>query len=139
MRAVIDTNVLLSGLFWRGAPHHCWNKFAAGSSLLVASPELLDELATVVGRPKFAAIVARTNISREHLLDEVYRLSEVIEPTPLPGPICRDPDDDAVLALAVAANADWIVSGDQDLLSLREFQGIRVVNPEEAVGILLSI
>jgi predicted nucleic acid-binding protein len=48
--------------------------------------------------------------------------------------VCRDPDDDAVLALALAAQADLIVSGDEDLLALRHYQDIPILNPAQAVA-----
>lgn len=57
----------------------------------------------------------------------------MIEPPALPVPICRDPDDDAVLALALAAQADLIVSGDDDRLALVHFQGIPVITPTLAI------
>ncbi len=57
----------------------------------------------------------------------------MIAPPPLAEPVCRDPDDDAVLALAIAASADLIVSGDRDLLNLKSFQGIAIVTPAEAL------
>lgn len=60
----------------------------------------------------------------------------MIEPPPLPKPVCRDPDDDQVLALALAAMAETIITGDNDLLSLRSFEGIPVVAPAEAVALL---
>lgn len=64
------------------------------------------------------------------------RLAEVIEPPPLPQPVCRDPDDDEVLALAIAAKVDLIVSGDNDLLSLRSFQGIPIIAPTQAISLI---
>lgn len=64
------------------------------------------------------------------------RLAEVMEPPPLLQPVRRDPDDDLVLALAIAANVELIVSGDNDLLSLRSFQGIPILPPAEAVGLI---
>jgi hypothetical protein len=82
----------------------------------------------VIGRAKFEAILQRTNTSRERSLVEVRRLAEVIEP--LPQPVCRDPDDDEVLALATAAKADLVVSGDNDLLSLKSFPG----HPDRRAG-----
>lgn len=136
MRAVIDTNVLISGLLWHGAPHTLLERVRSGALVLVSSPALLAELADVFGRSKFDVILARTNTSRERTLDEVYRLAEVVEPPPLPEPVCRDPDDDEVLALAVAARAELIVSGDPDLLVLKAFQGVPIVSPAEAVGII---
>ena len=136
MRAVIDTNVLLSGLLWRGPPNGLLQHVRVGTVLLVSSPSLLAELAEVIKRAKFDAILDRTGTSRERLLAEVRRLAEVIEPPLLAQPVCRDPDDDHVLALALAANADLIVSGDNDLLSLGNFEGIQIIGPAEAVAFI---
>lgn len=58
----------------------------------------------------------------------------MIEPPPLPQPVCRDPDDDEVLALAIAAQADLIISGDNDLLVLLQFNGIPIVSPAQAIA-----
>ena len=64
------------------------------------------------------------------------QLAEVIVPPPLPQPVCRDPDDDHVLACALAAQSDLIVSGDADLLNLREYQSIRIVAAAEALRLI---
>ena len=136
MRAVIDTNVLLAGLLWRGPSHVLLEHVRAGTVSLVSSPALLAELGDVIGRAKFDAILMRTNTSREHSLAAVRRLAEVIDPPPLPQPVCRDPDDDEVLALAIAARVDLIVSGDGDLLSLGSFAGIPIIPPAKAVGVV---
>ena len=122
MRAVIDTNVLVSGLMWHGAPHALLEHVRNTTLSLVSSPALLAELADVIGRAKFDVMLA-----------EVRQLAEVVVPPPLPRPVCRDPDDDAVLALALAAQADFIVSGDDDLLAIGVFQGIPVLTPAQAL------
>ncbi len=134
MRAVIDTNVLVSGLLWHGAPHGLLEQVRAGTLGLVSSPALLAELELVIGRAKFAAILIRSATSAERALAEVRELAEVIEPPPLPQPVCRDPDDDAVLALALAAQADLIVSGDDDLLSLGHYLNIPILDPAQAIA-----
>ena len=64
------------------------------------------------------------------------RLAEVIDPPPLPQPVCRDPDDDEVLALTIAARVDLIVPGDGDLLFLGSFAGIPIIAPAQAVGVI---
>lgn len=133
IRAVLDTNVVLSGLLWHGAPHALLDRVREGTLTFISSPALLAELAEVIARPQFATILARSNTSRERSLAELHELTEVIAPPPLVEPVCRDPDDDAVLALGIAANADFIVSGDRDLLDLKSFQGIAIVNPAEAL------
>ena len=136
MRAVIDTHVLLAGLLWRGPPHALLEHVRGGTVSMVSSPALLAELADVLGRAKFDAILTKTNTSRERSLAEVRQLAEVIEPPPLPQPVCRDPDDDEVLALALAAQVELIVSGDDDLLSLGSFEGISIIAPAQAVKVI---
>jgi uncharacterized protein len=132
VRAVIDTNVLIAGLLWRAAPHALLAQVRSGSLGLISSPALLAELADVLARPKFDAILVRSKTSHEKALAEVRQLAELIEPPPLPQPVCRDPDDDEVLALAIAAQADLIVTGDNDLLVLQQFNGIPIISPAQA-------
>ena len=106
----------------------------AGTLGLVSSPTLLAELALISGRARFDGIVTRSNTSPENALAEVRYLAEIIEPPSLTVPACREPDDDAVLTLALAAQDDLIVSGDDDLLSLRHYQDISILNPIQAIA-----
>lgn len=136
MRAVIDTNVLLSGLLWHGAPHALLERVRAGTLILISSPMLLSEMEEVIGRAKFDAVFTRSSTSREHVLAGLRQLVKVIEPPPLAVPVCRDPDDDAVLALALASRAEIIISGDDDLLALKLFQDIPIVAPVKALQLI---
>jgi len=138
MRAVIDTNVLLSALLWGGTPHALLEHVRNGTVTLISSPALLAELARVIDRPKFDVILLRSNTSRAQTLAEVRQLAEVIDPPPLAQPVCRDPDDDAVLALALAAQADIVISGDDDLLCLNPFEGIPILTPAQALQKVLD-
>ncbi len=138
MQLVLDTNVILSGLLWHDAPHEILDRVGSGAVSLISSPALLAELADVLGRAKFSAILARAGLLREHLPDEMRRFAEMVIPAPLPAPVCRDPADDEVLAAAFAAQVDLIVSGDADLLDLREYQGIRIVTAAEALRFMGS-
>ena len=138
MRAVIDTNVLLSALLWGGKPHALLEQVRNGAVTLISSPALLAELARVIDRPKFDVILLRTNTSRAQTLAEVRLLAEVIDPPPLAQPVCRDKDDDAVLALAIAAQADIVISGDDDLLCLASFEGIPILMPAQALQKVLE-
>lgn len=136
MRIVIDTNVLLSALLWHGTPHTLFKQVRSGTVELVLSQTLLEEFSEVITRQKFAAIIQRTTRTPERILHELQALAEMVVAPPLPQPVCRDPDDDAVLACALAAQADLIVSGDADLLVLEQFQGIRIVTAAQAVTII---
>lgn len=110
MRAVTDTNVLLSGLLWRGTPHRLLEHVRDGTLSLVSSPELLSEPAGIITRPRFSSVLARSGTDHEQMLAEVRLLAEIIEPPPLASPISRDPDDNAVLALAGAHEGIPIVT-----------------------------
>jgi uncharacterized protein len=134
VRAVIDTNVLLSGLLWRGTPHALIEQIRAGAFTLISSPALLAELGEIIQRPKFRTILVRSHTDPERVLSELRRLADIVDPPPLPAPVSRDPDDDAVLALAVASQADLIVSGDADLLTLGTHAGIPIVDPATALA-----
>jgi predicted nucleic acid-binding protein len=68
------------------------------------------------------------------MLGELRRLAEIIDPPPLPAPVSRDPSDDAVLALAAASQADMIITGDADLLTLGSHAGIPIIDPAEAIN-----
>jgi len=133
VRAVIDTNVLIAGLLWHGAPHALLAQVRGAALGLVSSPVLLAELAEVLSRPKFKAVLARANTPCEQVMAELQQLAEVMVPPPLVQPVCRDPDDDEVLALAVAARVELIVSGDNDLLVLGSFEGVPIVSPAKAL------
>jgi putative PIN family toxin of toxin-antitoxin system len=133
VRAVIDTNVLLSGLLWRGTPHALMEKVRTGALILISSPALLAEFAEVMNRPKFEAVLIRSTTDPERMLGELRRLAEIIDPPPLPQRVSRDPADDAVLALAAASQADLIITGDADLLTLGSHAGIPIIDAAEAI------
>jgi len=136
VRAIIDTNIWMAGLLWRGLPHRLLELVRAGVVTPIISPVLLAEFADVIGRDKFDDILLRSNTSRERSLGEVRRLCELIDAPPLPVPVCRDPDDDHVLACAIAANVDCIITGDNDLLVLKHYRHIPIVTPAEALRLI---
>ncbi len=133
-RLVLDTNVVLSGLLWSGPPHHLLMFAERNAAVqLFSSQALLDELADVLTR---ASITKRLNLIHKNASDvmvDYLHAATVLVPQPLRQPVCRDPDDDSVLALAVSAQADTIISGDNDLLVLQSFEGIPIITALEAL------
>lgn len=126
LRVVYDTNTILSGLFWTGAPTRALNAAVEKQVLLLTTEVLLDELADVLSRPKFAQRLETIGKSVEQLMAEHRAITELVIPTDLLTQISADPDDDAVIACAVGGEANYMVSGDKHLLTLGEYAGIPI-------------
>lgn len=133
-RWVLDTNIVVAGLLWHGLPLQVLNEAIDGNVTLYSSAILLDELAHTLGYPKFTARIAGADTSPDILVARYAAMVQRIEPLTIPRVIERDPDDDHVLACALEARADLIVSGDRDLLDLEQFQGIPIVTPRNALA-----
>ncbi|MFO0483907.1 MAG: putative toxin-antitoxin system toxin component, PIN family [bacterium] len=135
MRIVLDTNVVLSALLWRGTPYRLLATIGQRSSIqLYSSTALLEELADVLTRPSATKRLALIGRSAREVLADVVEAIELVEPASVPRVVVGDVDDDQVIAAAIAARADLIVSGDRKhLLSLGSHQGIDIVDAAEAV------
>ena len=134
MRLVPDTNTLVSGFLWGGHPGRLLEAGRGPGVHLFTSTEIVRELADVLARPKFAPMLAQAGVEVAELLRRFAALAQPIASPPIPVPAAlRDPKDAPVLACAVAARADAIVSGDKDLLSMNSFAGIPIMTVREAL------
>lgn len=138
LRLVADTNTVVSALLWRGTPHRLFAALDTAEIAFYTSRALVDELAEVLPRRKLARAVRASHKSIEALVADYEALTELVRPRPLSERVGRDPDDEAVLACALAARADLIVSGDQDLLALEAYRRIRIVNAAQALRIVAT-
>lgn len=133
MRLVLDTNVVLSVLLWRGKPYQLLDALSRRPDVyLFSSPALLEELADVLARPLAVERLALIGTTVNEVLALYRTVVEVVEPALAPR-VVRDADDDRVIAAALAAHAAFIVSSDDDLLSIGSYQGIRIINAAEAL------
>lgn len=133
MRVVIDTNLLVSGVISKGLPRQLLDGARAGEFELCTSEVLLAELQDVLGRGKFAQMLAQAGQTPQGIVAELRRLAVVVMPTHVPRVVPTDADDDHVLAAALYGSADLIVSGDQrDLLPLVSYEGIAIVTARQA-------
>lgn len=137
MRLVTDTNVVVSGLLWLGNPGRLLEAAALGRVTLYTSPALLAELTETFNTPKLARPIVRSGMTLAGLLERYLNVVIVVQPAAVPRVVPNDVDDDQVLACALAANAELIVSGDKHLLGLGgQYQGIRIVAPAQAVELI---
>jgi putative PIN family toxin of toxin-antitoxin system len=140
VRAVLDTNVLVSGLVAEQGPsRRILDAWLESLYTLVTSPYLVEELIHVLSYPRIAK---RLRLDEEELAAILAALLSKAEVTSgqlrLPG-VTHDPKDDSIVACAKEGKADYIVSGDQDLLVLGEYEGVQVITPRQFAEILASL
>jgi putative PIN family toxin of toxin-antitoxin system len=125
MKAVLDNNVLVSGNFWNGPPSEILNAWQKRRFDLTVSPPILEEYRRVL-----AEMTKKHGIPAVRPVLEIIELrAEMVEPALLAKPICSDLDDDKFVEAAVAASADYAVSGDAVLLRLKSYRGVEIVRP----------
>lgn len=130
MKVILDTNVWVSGLLWGGIPGQVLQLAYSGLIRIATSEILLAELETTLGYAKLQTRLRSLELTAEELLLVVQRLAELCPTVPLNVNGLQDPDDAMVLATALAASAEVIVTGDQDLLTLIEFSEIPIMTPQ---------
>ncbi len=135
LRLVLDTSILISAFFWEGNEAELLRTIEQGKARLYLSKEILDELAEVVARPKFRQAIMIAKTSPEQILEKILSLSELVVPT-IHITVCRDIKDNKFLECAETANADYIVSGDEDLLTLKEYNNIKILKTLEMLKLI---
>lgn len=127
-KIVIDTNVIISAiLFNKSAPSKAVN-LANKLGQILLSDTIFQEMENTLSRPKFDRYLSWD--SRRQILSQLLLESELVEITETIT-ICRDPKDNKFLELAVSGKANFIITGDQDLLVLNPFQGIEIITVNE--------
>ncbi len=132
IRWVLDTNVVASAMLWGGTPLNLLRAAQEQRVTLFTTTALLAELTDILSRPKFERKITASTLTVDQLVDRYAALTTLVRPILISG-VAPDPDDDVVIGTALAAQAQWIVTGDKPLLSIDEYQGVRLVQVSEAV------
>ena len=132
MKVLLDTNIWISGLLWGGNPRRVVRLAIAKQIVIYSSKLLIDELQATLAYPKLQRRLEKLEITTEELLVEVARITQLSEPTSLSNiPELRDPKDKIVLETAIGVPVEVIISGDEDLLVLGEFQQIPILTTKQ--------
>ena len=133
MRVIIDTNVFISGIFWEG--NFCSQiieKWKNKKFELVSSIEILNELVKTLKDFKIRMPEDMIKEWRNLIIEN----SIIVEPTIKLNVVKEDSDDDKFIEAGITGKADFIISQDKHLLKLKEYLGIKIVSPEEALGLI---
>ncbi len=134
MKVVLDTNVVVSGIFYSGPPSDILRAWEQRRFRLVLTLPIFEEYKDVAVRigVHFPAI----NINR--LMDLIIVESDLCSPVALAHPVCTDPKDDKFIAAAIGGKADVIISGDKHLLEVSGYHGISVLTPRVFIDRFLN-
>jgi putative PIN family toxin of toxin-antitoxin system len=135
VRYVFDTNVLISALLFENSKPAQALRYALANGEILLSLDLLEELNEVLGRERFNRYL--TTEEREEFLEALIERAVLVEITENVQE-CRDPKDDKVLELALNGKAQYIISGDRDLLVLHPFRDVLVITADEFLKIMES-
>ena len=125
MKVVLDTNVFISAFFWKGSPRQVLERCIEGIDDLYTSREILAELHVVLCRPKFSLDGSQI----EYFIKSIEDIARIVPGNLGAEKVCRDEDDQKVLECALSGNTDFIITGDHDLLVLKEFRTIAISTP----------
>jgi putative PIN family toxin of toxin-antitoxin system len=130
IRVVLDTNVLISALLFKGELTRMVGLWQRGKMIPIISKETFDELRTVLEYPKFS--LSRAEI-KSLIEQEILPFFEVVNVSKHVKGACRDPGDDKFISCAISANADYIVTGDRDLSDLKKYQSVRIIHASDFI------
>ena len=131
--ALYNTNIFISGTFWRGLPRRALHLAMRGKVEVVTCESLLDELRDVLTRPDKPFCLSAKEADK--VINKVRGYVRMVMPTRKVD-VCRDPDDNLVIECALAGGAQYIVTGDPDLKVLRRFEEIEIVDVQTFVSLV---
>ncbi|MBN2419647.1 MAG: putative toxin-antitoxin system toxin component, PIN family [Deltaproteobacteria bacterium] len=137
MKVIIDTNVAVSGLLWSGPPNRIMRWIRDGLLTAYGCEKTTQELNKTLNYVKFSKRFRELNLTQEEVFAYFMNLIQYVPiPKNIPGIIKKDPFDNIFLALAVQNNVSLIISGDDHLLSKKEYKNIQIVTPQEACEVI---
>lgn len=127
LKLVLDTNTLVSAFFWEGNEAELFRKIEQGKAKSYITSEILKEVEEVIKRPKFDQVMKNASLTPDQIMQKIVSLSQLVIAPKLNIKMCRDEKDNKFLECAESAKANYIVSGDEDLLSLKEYKEIPII------------
>ena len=135
MRITVDTNVLISATFWYGDSHKIIELVEQKKLILVLSKNILQEYSEVLEYDEIQEKIIDKNLDMKYTLHKLISLATIVEPTLRLDIVKDDSDDNRVLECALEGQVDYIITQDNHLLKLKQFQNISIMTPTEFLSI----
>jgi len=131
LRTVMDTNVLVSGVLWRGVPFQLLRWAEEGRLQIYTSLEISGEVHRVLHYPEFQQFIDNQQASPGELFAKIVSLCTIVQVDQVVKGVCSDADDEKFLSCALAVHVEALVSGDKHLLDLKKYRSIRILTARE--------
>jgi putative PIN family toxin of toxin-antitoxin system len=132
-KVVLDTNVLVSALLFKGELSKIVDLWEKGKIIPVISRETFAGFKKVLSYPKFSLTDKEIKTTIE---ENILPFFEVVDITANVTGVCRDSDDDKFISCALSASANYIVSGDKDLCELGRYRSVKIINVKDFIGMI---
>ncbi len=136
IKVTLDTNILVSGLLWTGDSHRILKLADKNEIQIILSRFILEEVQDTLNSEEILEKIKNKNLIISNTTLTIIENSLFVEPTIKLDVIKDDPDDNIILECAKEGKVDYIITKDNHLLKLEEFEGIKIVNPDEFLRIL---
>ena len=132
MKIVLDSNIFISSFYWAGNPRKVFDRVTNGLDELYITDEIIKEIISVMSREKFNTRIEEIN---EYIkIIESYSIKIFLQN--IPQNISRDKDDNKISQCGIDANVEFIITGDNDLLVIEEYNKIKILKPNEYLKII---
>lgn len=131
MKITLDTNVLISATFWEGDSYKIIEKVERKEIELILSKDIIEEFAKVLDYREIKEKIKNKNLEMKRTIEKIISLSTIVDPIEKVDIIKEDLDDNKILECAKSGDVDFIVTNDNHLLKLNQFEKIRIVSPRE--------
>lgn len=136
LKIVLDTTNIVSAFFWEGNEAELFRKIEQGKAKLCITKEILNEIEEVIKRPKFDQVMHDAGLTPDQIIQKIIACSHLVVGPNLNIKACRDEKDNKFLECAENAKADYIVSGDEDLLSLKKYKEIPIIRTSKILELI---
>ena len=131
MKITTDTNILISSTFWSGDSDKILEKVENKEFELILSKEIIEEFFKVLGYAEIQNKIKNNNLEMQRTIEKITSISTIVEPKQKLDIVKEDSDDNIILECAIECNVDYIITNDNHLLKIKEFEGIKIIKPEE--------
>lgn len=129
IRVLLDSNVLISGILFRGKPRQILDLLTKNKLINITSNQLLTEVEEVLGK-KFSLTTEELIFSRK-----IFQKNSTVVYPKLELTVCRDAEDNKIIEAAITGDCNYLVTGDKDILILRKYKSIQIINPSKFLDI----